>query len=317
MDRTLTYRITEPDAGKRIEEFLRAQGCSHRILTHLKRTERGILLNGIWSYTNTLLKAGDTLTIHVAEEPDTGRILPVQLPLTIVYEDEDLMVINKAPDMPVHPSMNHYENTLANAVCYYFRDQKSPFVYRCINRLDRDTSGLLILAKNMLSGAILYQMSADRRIHRQYLAIAEGITPESGTIDAPIARKPDSVLMRCVDPVHGERAVTHYERIALCRPEASNSGTPAQKKDPQPTENNTICSLLRVRLETGRTHQIRVHLTSIGHPLAGDFLYHPNSTVPIRRQALHSFSLDFVHPITGIPLHFEQPLPEDMRRLAL
>ena len=130
-------------------------------------------------------------------------------------------------------------------------------MYRCVNRLDRDTSGLLILAKNMFSAAVLYRQSAERKIHREYLAIAAGEIPEEGIIDAPIARAADSVIMRCVDFSCGERAVTHYRRLLYSK------------------END--CSLLRIRLETGRTHQIRVHMKYIGHPLLGDFLYHPTA----------------------------------------
>ena len=125
------------------------------------------------------------------------------------------MVIDKPADMPIHPSVNNYDNTLANAVMYYFSGQNLPFVYRCVNRLDRDTSGLLILAKNLFSASILYQMSARREIHRHYLAIVEGETPLSGTVNAPIARKPDSAIMRCVDEDRGDPAVTHYERLAF------------------------------------------------------------------------------------------------------
>ena len=213
------------------------------------------------------------------------------------------MVIDKPADMPIHPSVNNHDNTLANAVMYYFSEQNLPFVYRCVNRLDRDTSGLLILAKNLFSASILYQMSARREIHRHYLAIVEGETPPFGTIDAPIARKADSAIMRCVDAMHGDLAITHYEQLAFY-PESEAPQIPP-------------CgfSLLRIRLETGRTHQIRVHFSHLGYPLAGDFLYNPDSPSRITRQALHSCSLDFCHPVTGEPLHFESPMPEDMNQL--
>ena len=202
---------------------------------------------------------------------------------------------------------------------YYFAQQNIPFVYRCINRLDRDTSGLLIIAKNMMSGAILSQMSADRQIHREYLTIVEGILPESGTIDAPIARLEDSVLMRCVDFEWGERAVTHYQRVACFAavPAMNNS----EKQDSLNAGANHISdqstakelSLALVKLETGRTHQIRVHMKYIGHPMIGDFLYYPNSQHLIGRQALHSHKLSFVHPITKEELSFVSELPDDMR----
>ena len=206
-----------------------------------------------------------------------------------------MLVINKPADMPVHPSINNHDNTLANAVMYYFQKKGEPFVYRCINRLDRDTSGLLLLAKNMFSAAVLYRQSAERKIHREYLAIAAGETPEDGIIDAPIARAEDSAIMRCVDFYSGERAVTHYKRLLY-----------SKEKD---------CSLLQIRLETGRTHQIRVHMKYVGHPLLGDFLYHPTAMELIQRQALHSWSLTFAHPVTGESMHFTAPPPMDMQEV--
>jgi 23S rRNA pseudouridine1911/1915/1917 synthase len=221
--------------------------------------------------------------------------------LDIVYEDEDLMVINKPYDTPIHPSINNYENTLANGVMAYFAVQKIPFVYRCINRLDRDTSGLLIIAKNMMSGAVLSQMSSARAIHREYLAIVEGELPPCGTIDLPIARAEDSAIMRCIDRERGEIAITHYTCI--------------QKTIQKTGHGSTALSLARIHLETGRTHQIRVHMKAIGHPLIGDFLYNPGSTQLIGRQALHSHRLSFAHPITGELLTFTRGMPEDMRRI--
>ena len=203
--------------------------------------------------------------------------------------------------MPIHPSMNNYDNTLANAVMYYFSEKGESFVYRCINRLDRDTSGLLILAKNMLSGAILSQMSANRQIHREYLAVTEGLLPESGTIDAPIARLEGSAIMRCVDYEHGEKAVTHFARLSY--------------SELIPSTKCRGYSLASVHLETGRTHQIRIHMKHIGHPLPGDFLYNPSSDAPITRQALHSHRLMFEHPITGESMNFICEMPDDMKQL--
>ena len=300
MNRTLTWTITESFAGLKIEEFLRIQKCSHHVLTHLKRTEKGILLNNFWAYSSQRLAIGDTLTIHIIEPESSEKRVPVPLPLSIVYEDEDLMVINKASDTPIHPSLNNYDNTLANAVMYYFQQKGESFVYRCINRLDRDTSGLLILAKNMLSGAILSQMSANRQIHREYLAVTEGLLPESGTIDAPIARLEDSAIMRCVDFEKGERAVTHFKRLNYHK-----------------TASDVGYSLASVCLETGRTHQIRVHMKHIGHPLPGDFLYNPSDYAPIKRQALHSHRLQFRHPITDVLLDFTCEMPEDMQNIFM
>lgn len=295
MDRHLSFSVTEEESGRKIEEFLKQNGCSHHVLTHLKRTDHGIILNGEWAYSSTRLQCGDVLELWIREEEASDQIIPTPLPLNIVYEDEDLMVINKPPDMPIHPSINNHEKTLANAVMYYFREKGEAFVYRCVNRLDRDTSGLLILAKNMFSAAVLYRQSAERKIHREYLAIAAGEIPEEGIIDAPIARAADSAIMRCVDFSCGERAVTHCRRLLYSK------------------END--CSLLRIRLETGRTHQIRVHMKYIGHPLLGDFLYHPTAIEQMKRQALHSWSLAFTHPVTGKQMHFTALPPSDMQEI--
>lgn len=334
MSRTLTWTVGPLCEGLTVEQFLRARGCSHHVLVHLKQTEHGILLGGSRAYTSQKLNAGDELTIQITEDQPSAGILPVRLPLDIVYEDEDLLVVNKPSGMPVHPSVHNYENTLANALMYYFTARNIPFVFRCINRLDRDTSGLLIIARHGLSGAVLSEMSAARQIHREYLAVVEGILPESGTIDAPIARLEGSALMRCVDRERGQRAVTHFRRLAVCPPGPAESipdfagqslsGTAdAAGMAPVPESGAPLLSsgsgvplsLASITLETGRTHQIRVHMSHIGHPLAGDFLYNPDSAAPISRQALHSHRLEFAHPVTGEPLSFTCEMPLDMQNL--
>lgn len=208
--------------------------------------------------------------------------------LKILYEDEDILVINKPADMPVHPSAGNYENTLANGIAWYFYEKGEDFVYRCINRLDRDTTGALILAKNPLSAAILSVQMRNRQICRTYLALVDGVLPESGNVDAPIARMDGSVITREVNFQNGESAVTHYERLAV-------------GKD---------YSLAELHLETGRTHQIRVHMKYIGHPLPGDFLYNPDYRW-IKRQPLHSYQLKFTHPVTKKTMLFTAPVPAD------
>lgn len=285
MKRILTYQTGEC-GGMQIADYLRARGYSHRVLTHLKHTPAGIQRNGGPAKLYEKLNAGDVLTVSIVEEASSAHIAPVPMRFTIVYEDEDLLVIDKPADMPIHPSVNNYDNTLANGLAFYYRERGQAFVYRCITRLDRDTSGLLLIAKHMLSAAILSELGKQRGIRREYLAIAAGRVPDEGTIDAPIARKEGSVLERCVDFARGERAVTHYRRIDF--------------------ENGY--SLVRLRLETGRTHQIRVHMKYLGYPLIGDFLYNPDYRV-MRRQALHSCSLSFLHPITGEQMEFASQPP--------
>ena len=199
-------------------------------------------------------------------------------------------MINKPADMPTHPSLNNYENTLANGIAYYFMEQKKEFCFRCINRLDRDTTGLTIVAKHMVSCSILQNDMFERKISREYLAIVDGIIEEDeGTIDAPIGRKEGSTIERRIDYEKGERAVTHFRVL----------------------ERRKNVSMVALKLETGRTHQIRVHMTSIGHPLLGDFLYYPQDK-RMKRQALHAWKLTFWHPITKKEIKVEAPLPEDM-----
>ena len=292
MQRIITYTISSGDSGISILSFLRKNGFSKHILTTMKRAEHAILLNGQPAFGRTLLKEQDVLRILVPEENGTEEsIIPVNIPLDILFEDEDILVLNKPADMPVHPSAGNYENTLANGVAWYYSQKGVPFVYRCINRLDRDTTGVLVLAKNPLSGALLSAQMKQRQIRRTYLALTDGIPPEKGTISAPIARMDDSVITREVNWEHGETAVTHYERLAV-----SNG-----------------YSLVELHLETGRTHQIRVHMKYIGCPLPGDFLYHPVFD-RIGRQALHSFQLEFHHPITKEPMRFLAPVPEDFQK---
>ncbi len=295
MTRTLEYHITELYANTPIGSFLKSMGFSRQCIIALKKQEKGILLNGIWAYVNTPLSAGDILTLTLTEEVSSEKIPPVELPLNIIYEDEDILILNKPANMPIHPSLNNYENTLANAVAYYYAQQNLPFIFRCINRLDRDTTGVTMLAKNPFSAGILAEMVRNREIHREYVAIAEGIFEEKdGIIDAPIGRKEGSTIEREVNFETGERAVTHYHVVK---------------------ENLKLnCSQIKLWLETGRTHQIRVHMKYIGHALLGDFLYNPDMR-KITRQALHSHSLTFHHPITKEKMHFVAPLPEDMNFL--
>ena len=297
MIREFTYHITEQDIQKApsgalltIQGFLKSLGYSHSVIVSLKRTPQGIVKNGVWARTGDVLHASDTLQIRIEETLSSANIVPIPLPFPVVYEDADLLVINKPSGMPIHPSQGNYDNTLANAAAYYYQQKKEPFIYRCINRLDRDTTGLLILAKHSYSASLLSRMMANRDIHREYLAVVKGKTELSGVVEAPIGRKEGSTIERQVDFEHGDYARTIYRRL-YCE-----GGY----------------SLLSLSLDTGRTHQIRVHMNYIGHPLPGDFLYCPDYT-KIRRQALHSYRLSFLHPITKEALSFTAPLPDDMR----
>lgn len=294
MKKILIYQIDDSTEHQTIEHFLRARGYSKHLIIRLRGTELGITVNGVLAYTTHKLTAGENLTIRLIETESSEHIIPVPMDIDIVFEDEDLMVINKAANVPIHPSQGNYDCTLANGIAYYYQQKGEAFVYRAINRLDRDTTGLLILAKHQLSASILSKMVQERNIHREYLAIAHGITERGGTITAPIARVDGSTIERCVDFDRGEFARTHYRLIH--------------------TNSSIGCSLITLKLETGRTHQIRVHMKHIGHPLLGDFLYNPDYRF-IHRQALHSYRLTFPHPLSGKTMQFEAPLPEDMQFL--
>lgn len=293
MDRILTYDIQKSDDGLRVEQYLRRQGYSRQNLVELKKMPQSVLVDGQFCQLNERLASHNTLTVHIQERESSLQILPVRLTLDIVYEDEDIIVINKPAGMPVHPSMNNYTNTLANGLAWYYQEQGKPFIFRCTNRLDRDTSGLTVVAKHMLSSNVLSRMTVRHEIRREYLAIVRGhVEPSEGIICAPLSRKTGSIIERIVDFENGEKAVTHYHAV----------------------EENNGHSLVSLVLETGRTHQIRIHMKYLGFPLIGDYLYNPDMEY-IQRQALHSCLLAFSHPITGEKLEFTAPLPDDMQKV--
>lgn len=309
MKRTFTYQITSADAGHSIERFLKEQGFSGQNMIDLKKMPESILVNGIWEHVTYSLQPLDILEICIEEKEASQKVVPVDIPLDIIYEDDDLLVVNKPADMPVHPSMGNYENTLANAVAWHYASKEIPFVFRCINRLDRNTTGLTIIAKHMVSANILSQMVAERDIHREYLAIVQDkYLPDMGIIYAPIGRKEGSAIERTVDFINGDRAITQYQVLGR--------------------ENGY--ALAALKLETGRTHQIRVHMKYMKCPLVGDGLYNPKDvsylsslaegekdTRILKRQALHSAKLEFSHPITKEPMCFTQKLPDDMTNFLI
>lgn len=293
MNRNIDYIIDEDSAGLRVEQFLRRKRYSGQNLSEIKRMPKSILVNGVHYYMRQELSTGDHLQVRICETQNSEKIPPTKLALDIIYEDEDLLVLNKPAGMPIHPSLNNYTNSMANALAYYFQSQGKPFIFRCCNRLDRDTSGLTIVSKHLVSGSILSDMTKYREVHREYLAIARGsVTPSEGTIQAPLGRKDGTIIERTVDWEHGEDAVTHYKVVK----EANGH------------------SLVSLRLETGRTHQIRIHMKYLGYPLIGDYLYNPDMEY-MTRQALHSHHMEFTHPITGAHMSFTAPLPEDMARV--
>lgn len=294
MKTSLTYIIDAAGAGKTIAQYLSDAGYSRRLIVTLRNTPDSFFIGETSVFSNFRLSENDRLTVCLTEKKGSESIIPVPMDLNILYEDEHMMVVNKPAGMPAHPSQGNYGNTLANGIAWYMEQKNVDFVFRAVNRLDRDTSGLLVIAKNMLSSCILSDQVKDHSIHREYAAIVCGRTEAAGTIDVPIARKDGSTIERIPEPELGESAVTHYKTLAY--------------------NENTDLSFIRLLLETGRTHQIRVHMKYIGHPLPGDFLYNPDYRY-IERQALHSAYLRLTHPVTGKVMEFEAPLPEDMRSL--
>lgn len=292
MSRTFTYEPPTSMYGKTVEELLLSHGYSRRLIIDLKKSPDRLTIHGQPVYVTHRLCPGEHLRVMLPEETASAKIVPTPMPLSIVYEDADLFVINKAADVPIHPSQGNFSNSLANGIAWYFAQKGEGLTYRAINRLDKDTTGLLILAKHALSACILSDMVRNRRIHRTYLAAVSGRLSGNGTIHAPIARVDGSTIERQVDFARGEEAITHY-----------------QARSYQPETDSTLVELT---LETGRTHQIRVHMQYLGYPLYGDFLYNPDYRY-IHRQSLHSWKLSFLHPITKEPLAFTAAVPEDMQ----
>lgn len=277
--RVITFKISEENDGCQIRDFLRSFGVSASLITRLKQTENGITVNGEFKRAIDTIKAGDELTISIASKGHMPS--PTKMDVEIVYEDEDIIVLNKPPLLPVHESRNHIGDTLSNFVAYYINEDTA---FRAVFRLDRDTSGLVLVAKNELAASKLAG-----KIDKDYYAVVNGIIENSGTVDAPISRCGDSIIRRTVSE-NGERAITHYEPISY--------------------RNNA--TLLKLKLETGRTHQIRVHMEHIGHTLLGDSLYDGNCT-RISRQALHCKDIYFIHPITNEKMHISSDFPDDMK----
>lgn len=304
----LTYTITPSDEGMLLRTVLQNRmGLSRKLLSRVKQTEQGITLNGERVYTTVRVHAGDLVEIRMEEE-ESDDIRPEEMPLQILFEDEHLLVVNKPAGQIVHPTHGHYTGTLANAVVFHWRQQGLKVRFRPVHRLDQDTSGALCIAKNpFIHQNISEQMQANE-VEKEYMAFVHGIVnPASGTINEPIDRDPDSPHVRVVTP-NGYPSVTHYAT-------EQTYGMSASK--------------IRLKLETGRTHQIRVHMRHLGHPLIGDAMYGLDTLPPaatgdaykahsdrlIARHALHASKLELTHPFTKERMVFRAPLPADLADL--
>ncbi|MGM8212682.1 RluA family pseudouridine synthase [Virgibacillus sp. W0430] len=295
----MQWKITEKHNGITIKDYLQnVKQFSRRMLKVVKFKGGNILINGSPQNVTYVLRTGDILSIQMPEEAVGAYMNAQHIPLSILYEDDALLIIDKRAGIATIPSRNHPDHTIANGLLAYYRDKNLPYTVHVVTRLDKDTSGLLLIAKHRYSHSLLDKTLKNKKITRKYKAIVQGrLKMESGIIDAPIGRKEGSIIERQVNK-SGQRAVTHYKMIRA----------------------STNYSLVEIKLETGRTHQIRVHFSHLGHPLVGDDLY-GGSLCQMTRQALHCAEIRVEHPLTKEILTFQSPLPNDMssflRRIQL
>jgi 23S rRNA pseudouridine1911/1915/1917 synthase len=285
------YIITEPHGGSLLKDFLRGSlQFSRRSIINLKK-RGGVTLNGSSCHMNRVLEEGDIVEVCF-QDTQSENIQPEPTELDVIYEDDSLIVLNKPPNMPVHPSRNHLTGTLANGLAHYWLQKGEQRKIRPINRLDKDTSGLVIFAKNAHTQHLLSFCVGTEAFKKEYLAVVEGVLcPREATIELPIARESKYSMTRVVRE-DGDRAVTHYSTIKTFQD----------------------YSVAGIILETGRTHQIRVHMAHVGHPLLGDALY-GGRTELIQRQALHAVKMTLLHPVTKKWHCFTAPVPEDINKL--
>lgn len=285
MNRKIDYVVPPEFDGEKVNNFLRGGiGISYRTVRSLKQIKGSMLLDGEPIRTIDPLKAGATLTLILPADKSTAE--PQQAQFETVYEDDDILVINKPAGLAMHPTHNHQGDTLANAVAYYLAQKGKDAVFRAAGRLDKGTSGIVICALHKFASAKLAGS-----YEKEYIAVVEGEYTGSGTINAPIIRPDPMKTLRAVGK-GGEHAVTHWTAL----------------------ENANGLSKLHITLETGRTHQIRVHFAWLGTPLAGDDMY-GGSTEKISRHALHCAKVTLIHPVTNEKMVFEAPLPDDMKKL--
>lgn len=328
----IKHTVDNADSGKAVKYILKSRlNISERLIKKLKYQSK-ILLNNQPVFVNALVKSGDVLEVDIEYDEGPYELTPQDIPIDIIYEDDCLVAINKAADIVVHPTCSHPDGTLANAVAFHLSKNGTSAKIRPVIRLDRNTTGIIIFAKNSFSQEALIRQMNNKTFVKEYIGIVHGtLKNTSGTIDLPIERKEGSIMLRHVS-LSGDRSVTHFETLELL--------------------NNA--SFLKFRLETGRTHQIRVHCQAIGHPLMGDTLYphldisqtpeimmridgdniiyEMENTISrytnpiaqnigslqkldiIERQALHSYKVEFIHPINKKTLKLIAPIPQDINK---
>lgn len=287
----LTATVSELDRDRKIKYFVRGtMGVSYHQFSALKGYG-GLLVNGIVVHANHLLQPGDLVEVLLEDSPRISAT-PEDIPVDVLYEDDDLLIINKPAPLACQCSPKQPSHTLENRLAWRYRDTEG-FVFRPLNRLDKGTSGLMAAAKHAHACQRMQKQLHTNSFVREYLAVVEGTLSGEGTIDLPIAKEDAATVRRQVDFENGRPAITHYKSI-LC-------------------ENGR--TLLRLRLETGRTHQIRVHLSHCRHPICGDFLYGSELPELPERFALHSTHIELDHPLSGQRIVCDAPLPRSLQKL--
>ena len=291
----MRFVIGEGEENKLLRSYLRERGVSAALLARLKREEQGILLNGTPVTVRALLHAGDVLELAVEDREAPLNVLPRALPVEFLLQTPDLTVCNKPAGMPTHPSHGHFEDTLANALVYHLSTEAQPFRPRFVNRLDRNTTGVVLVANHALAAISLSRAMVEGKIKKSYLALVHGRVENACRLETGIRRREQSVILREVcAKEEGELAVTEVIPLAAC----------------------AEFSLVHLIPHTGRTHQLRVHMAHLGHPLLGDELYGIADDFP--RHALHARHLEFPVPQTGERVLVSAPIPEDMlQRISL
>ncbi|MDR7072035.1 RluA family pseudouridine synthase [Fictibacillus barbaricus] len=291
---SIKWEVSDTEAPILLRDLLKQKQISKAALTDIKFHGGALFVNGEESTVRKMLQKGDVVHVCFPPEVRSDSMEAEDLSLDIVYEDEHFLVINKPPGMPTIPSLYQPKGSLAAAVLFYYKKNGIPATFHAVNRLDKDTSGIVLVAKHRFAHSLMSNQQKDKTIKREYVAFVHGnVCGDKGTINSPIGRNPESIIERMVRE-DGQPSITHYVKLNY----------------------NEKCdfSAVRLQLETGRTHQIRVHMASIGHPLLGDDLYGGSESL-IKRQALHSEKTMFIHPFTEQVVQLSVPLPLDMKML--